>query len=75
MSKMSKTIQPDNSVAIAPESGLYTRWLDVTLSHLEEGDSLILTFYLSVTLGNGATKRVSKSVRVTDPSLQRASAS
>ena len=52
------------------KSGIYTRWLNVTISHIEDGNPLRLTFYLVLTLPDGVARHSSKSITVTDAALQ-----
>jgi len=67
---MNNTTIPSDTVSTSATPGLYTRWLDVTISHIEDSNQLRLTFYLEMTLNNGARKHSSKSVTVTDLALQ-----
>jgi hypothetical protein len=50
--------------------GLHSRWLDVTVLALDSGNPLRQTYTLALTLQNGTTRHVSKTVVVTDAALQ-----
>lgn len=67
---MSNVILGPDAVPASENTSLHTRWLDVTVSSLEEGDPLRLTFYFVLTLRNGGAKHSSRSVIVTDDGLQ-----
>ncbi len=67
---MSETILSPDAVDTLEPSRVYTRWLPVTVSHIEYGEPLRLTFVLALTLDNGAITHSSKSIRVTDAAMQ-----
>lgn len=67
---MSETILSPDAAATEEPSRLYTRWRGVTVSHIEYGNPLHLTFVIALTLDNGAIRHFSKAVWVTDAILQ-----
>jgi len=67
---MSNTTLPSDTDSASATPGLYSRWLDVTISHIVDSDPVRITFYFEMILNNGARKQVSKSAAVTGVALQ-----
>ena len=67
---MSETILSPDAVATSEPSRLFTRWLPVTVSHVEYGNPLHLTFVIALTLDNGTIRQFSKAVWITDAAMQ-----
>jgi hypothetical protein len=67
---MSRKPFSTDTLPTSDPSGLSSRWLDVTVSHIGGDNPLRLTFYLVLTLRDGVVKHSSKATIVTDTALQ-----
>lgn len=67
---MSETILSPDAILTQEPARSYPQWLPVTVTHLEDGNALHLTFALALTLADGTIRHFTKAVWVTEATMQ-----